>query len=103
MGAAADCTYTKYYQSDTQARMQIINDWNTASAVYEKQMNIGLGLINITVMSSTCPTTPDPNNIWNQGCSNAYDITTRLSDFSRWRAKTPDDGAGLWHLMTNCP
>ncbi|KAI9306123.1 Metallo-peptidase family M12-domain-containing protein, partial [Cunninghamella echinulata] len=103
MGAAADCTYTKYYQSDTQARMQIINDWNTASAVYEKQMNIGLGLINITVMSSTCPTTPDPNNVWNQGCSNAYDITTRLSDFSRWRAKTPNDGAGLWHLMTNCP
>ncbi|KAI8335012.1 Metallo-peptidase family M12-domain-containing protein [Chlamydoabsidia padenii] len=103
MGAAADCTYTKYYQSDVNARMQIINDWNTASAVYERQLNIGLGLINITIMSSTCPTSPDAKNPWNQDCSDGYSMNTRLSDFSRWRGDIGNDGAGLWHLMTNCP
>ncbi|CAO3591310.1 unnamed protein product [Absidia cylindrospora] len=103
MGAAADCTYTKYYQDDVKTRMQIINDWNSASALYEKQLNIGLGLINITIMNSTCPTTIDRNNPWNRGCSDNYVMSTRLSDFSRWRGNIGKDGAGLWHLMTNCP
>ncbi|KAI8099578.1 Metallo-peptidase family M12-domain-containing protein [Halteromyces radiatus] len=102
MGAAADCTYTKYYQSDVQARMQIINDWNSASAVYERQLNIGLGLINITIMNSVCPTSVDSNNPWNRDCSDSYSISTRLSDFSQWRGNIADQ-AGLWHLMTNCP
>ncbi|CAO3599534.1 unnamed protein product [Absidia cylindrospora] len=103
MGAAADCTYTKYYQDEVKARMQIINDWNSASAVYERQLNIGLGLINITIMTSTCPSSVDSNNAWNRDCSDSYSMTTRLSDFSRWRGNIGDDGAGLWHLMTNCP
>ncbi|ORX58092.1 hypothetical protein DM01DRAFT_1405741 [Hesseltinella vesiculosa] len=103
MGAAADCTYQRYYKSDTQAKTQIISDWNQASAVYERQLNIGLGLINITLMGDACPTSIDQNTAWNQDCSDGYSISSRLSDFSAWRARLGDDGAGLWHLMTNCP
>ncbi|KAI8059505.1 Metallo-peptidase family M12-domain-containing protein [Gongronella butleri] len=103
MGVAADCTYQRYYQSDTATKTQIINDWNQASAVYERQLNVGLGLINITLMGSSCPSSPNPNTPWNQDCSTAYTISDRLSDFSKWRATLGNDGAGLWHLMTNCP
>ncbi|KAF7728028.1 hypothetical protein EC973_006793 [Apophysomyces ossiformis] len=102
MGAAADCTYTKYYTPATNARMQIIKDWNLASAVYDRSFNILLGLINITIKAETCPSVPDPNEPWNQACSNSYTISNRLSDFSRWRGTMPNDGAGLWHLMTSC-
>ncbi|KAI7862691.1 Metallo-peptidase family M12-domain-containing protein [Spinellus fusiger] len=102
MGAAADCTYVKYYQSTTNARMQIINDWNSASAAYERSFNISLGLINITTMSEICPPTPDPSASWNRACADTYTISNRLSDFSLWRSKIGNDGAGLWHLMTNC-
>jgi hypothetical protein len=82
--------------------MQIINDWNQASAVYERSFNISLGLINITVMDLTCPTTPASNTAWNQACSSSYTISDRLSDFSQWRGTLGNDGAGLWHLMTQC-
>ncbi|KAL0078490.1 Metallo-peptidase family M12-domain-containing protein [Phycomyces blakesleeanus] len=102
MGAAADCTYVKYYQSMTNARMQIINDWNTASAAYERSFNVSLGLITITIMSETCPTTVAANATWNRPCSDSYTISSRLSDFSLWRSKIGNDGAGLWHLMTSC-
>ncbi|KAG0169355.1 hypothetical protein DFQ30_003702 [Apophysomyces sp. BC1015] len=98
----ADCTYAKYYQPVSNVRMQIIKNWNLVSAVYDRTFNIQLGLINITIKAETCPTTPAPDVAWNQACSNPYTITNRLSDFSRWRGQMPKDGAGLWHLMTNC-
>ena len=100
MGVAADCTYTRHYGSVEDARTQIINNWNTASGVYEQTFNIQLGLINITILPETCPSTPEPD--WNRDCSNSYTISDRLSDFSLWRSYMSDDGAGLWHLMTNC-
>ncbi|KAI9024900.1 Metallo-peptidase family M12-domain-containing protein [Phycomyces nitens] len=102
MGVAADCSYTKYYETTEKARTQIINDWNSASAVYESSFNIALGIINITIMNEVCPTTPATNTLWNQGCSDAYTINNRLSDFSQWRGTMSEDGAGLWHLMTQC-
>ncbi|KAI9278850.1 Metallo-peptidase family M12-domain-containing protein [Phascolomyces articulosus] len=100
MGVAADCTYTRHYGSIEDARTQIINNWNTASGVYESTFNIQLGIINITILPETCPSTPEPD--WNRDCSNSYTISERLSDFSLWRSYMSDDGAGLWHLMTNC-
>ncbi|KAI8379013.1 Metallo-peptidase family M12-domain-containing protein [Blakeslea trispora] len=102
MGVAADCTYVKYYQNADNARMQIINDWNSVSSVYDSAFNVAIGLINITIMDSTCPSTPASSTGWNQACSTSYSISTRLSDFSRWRGNIGNDGAGLWHLMTNC-
>ncbi|KAI7853791.1 Metallo-peptidase family M12-domain-containing protein [Circinella umbellata] len=102
IGAAADCTYAQFYQSPERAREQIINDFNTASAVYERTFNVQLGLINITVKDAACPSTPSSNERWNQVCSTSYTITNRLSDFSRWRGSIKNDGASLWHLMTSC-
>jgi Metallo-peptidase family M12B Reprolysin-like len=30
-------------------------------------------------------------------------LDDRLSLFSQWRGNKGNDGAGLWHLMSNCP
>lgn len=102
MGVAADCTYVKYYQNSDNARTQIINDWNSVSSVYTSTFNVGLGLINITLMDAMCPPAPVASTNWNQACSTSYSISSRLSDFSRWRGNIGNDGAGLWHLMTDC-
>jgi hypothetical protein len=53
-------------------------------------------------MDATCPTTPAKNTAWNTACSSTYTISDRLSDFSEWRGSLGNDGAGLWHLMTQC-
>ncbi|OZJ06254.1 hypothetical protein BZG36_00797 [Bifiguratus adelaidae] len=102
MGAAADCTYVQYYGSAANARIQIINDWNTASGVYEQTFNISLGLITLNIMSDVCPSPVNTSLPWNQNCSADYTIDLRLSDFSEWRGGLGDDGTGLWHLMTQC-
>ncbi|KAI8987454.1 Metallo-peptidase family M12-domain-containing protein [Mycotypha africana] len=102
MGAAADCTYVKYYQSVDNAKLQIINDFNTASALFEETFNISLGLMNITLMNSNCPSEVDSSVPWNRACQANYSIGDRLSDFSLWRSNRSNDGAGLWHLMTKC-
>ncbi|KAJ2081424.1 hypothetical protein H4R24_002359 [Coemansia sp. RSA 988] len=103
MGAAADCTYVTKYQSQDNARQQILSDWNQASAVYERQLNVALGLIDLQIEEFTCPSKIDNSKAWNRGCSDSYKIDQRLSDFSVWRAAKGEDGSGLWHLMTNCP
>ena len=102
MGAAADCTYTAAYQGIQNARIQMINDWNTASTVYERTFNVSLGIIQLYMMTPVCPTTISRNITWNQNCSSSYTINSRLSDFSIWRGARGEDGAGLWHLMTQC-
>ncbi|KAJ2788474.1 hypothetical protein GGI18_002929, partial [Coemansia linderi] len=104
MGAAADCSYVTSYQSQDKARTQMLSDWNQASAVYERQLNVALGLIELQIEDLVCPAAPDAAKAWNRACSEAYTIDRRLSDFSTWRAaKGGKDGSGLWHLMTNCP
>ncbi|CEP15429.1 hypothetical protein [Parasitella parasitica] len=102
MGAAADCTYVQYYRSADNAKTQIINNFNMASAVFEETFNISLGLINITIMDRSCPAEIDKDVSWNRACNGSYSLGDRLSDFSLWRSKMSNDGAGLWHLMTNC-
>lgn len=74
-----------------------------ASAVFEDTFNVALGLINITIMDPTCPTNIDSKKAWNRACDANYFLGDRLSDFSLWRSTMSKDGAGLWHLMTNCP
>ena len=49
----------------------------------------------------------DVHSPWNVGCpesgASGLDLNARLSVFSQWRGdKGGSDGAGLWHLMTNC-
>ncbi|ORY90345.1 Metallo-peptidase family M12-domain-containing protein [Syncephalastrum racemosum] len=102
MGAAADCTYVGSYGGIRYARLQMINDWNVASAVYERTFNVSLGLIYMHMSLPQCPKLVDAQKTWNQGCSSYYTINDRLSDFSLWRGNRGDDGAALWHLMTKC-
>ncbi|KAG0180247.1 hypothetical protein DFQ29_000981 [Apophysomyces sp. BC1021] len=98
----ADCSYVKSYGGIRYARIQMINDWNTASAVYERTFNISLGLIYLHMSVPECPQRPIAPMSWNQDCSRFYTINNRLSDFSLWRGKKGEDGAALWHLMTKC-
>lgn len=68
------------------------------------------GIVELNVQSGTCPTTAsavDTANPWNVGCQEGggpgLSLNDRLSTFSQWRGdKGGSDGAGLWHLMTNC-
>lgn len=99
MGVAADCTYVKFYKTQENAKRQIIHNFNMASALFEETFNISLGIMNITLMNaSSCD-----NVSWNRPCNANYSLADRLSDFSLWRSHLGNDGAGLWHLMTNCP
>ncbi|KAM0790766.1 hypothetical protein ACM66B_004616 [Microbotryomycetes sp. NB124-2] len=110
VGVAADCTYTTRYGGQTGAREQILADFNQANALYQRSFNMSLGIIELNVQSGSCPTSSsqvDPNNPWNVGCqeggSPGVSLNDRLSIFSQWRGdKGGADGAGLWHLMTNC-
>ncbi|RKP11725.1 Metallo-peptidase family M12-domain-containing protein, partial [Piptocephalis cylindrospora] len=99
-GVAADCAYVTSYKNQDAARAQILQVWNQASAVYERSFNVVLGILLLDIRDAGCPTAPDP--AWNRACSSDYPIGQRLSDFSKWRGDKGEDGAGLWHLMTQC-
>lgn len=82
--------------------MAILNDWNTASALYRRTFNVSLGIVELAVMDATCPTQADSANPWNVGCT-ALSLNDRLSVFSAWRGSAKrGDQAGLWHLMSGC-
>ncbi|CAO3570025.1 unnamed protein product [Mortierella alpina] len=104
MGVAADCTYVRKYQGAAKVRQQILANFNTASAIYESTFNVALGVIALNIVPDGCPATPVKGQEWNQDCSPAYLMENRLSDFSFWRGQDgrANDGAGLWHLMTEC-
>ncbi|KAH9820845.1 disintegrin-like metalloprotease [Melampsora americana] len=107
IGVAADCTYVSRYGTQDAARTAILNNVNSASALYLKTFNVSIGVVELNVQSPVCPKTPDQNSPWNIGCpesgSQGLDLNQRLSAFSDWRGKKGgSDGAGLWHLMTNC-
>ncbi|PPQ90437.1 hypothetical protein CVT25_014955 [Psilocybe cyanescens] len=102
MGVAADCTYVSNYKTQEDATSQIINNWNSASALYKNTFNVSLGIAELQVRSAICPTTVNADNIWNIPCSSAQ-LDARLSLFSQWRGAKGNDNIGLWHLMSGCP
>jgi hypothetical protein len=103
MGVALDCNYVATYGSTDAARSQVLNDWNQISALYKSTFNISLGIIELTVMNGSCPSTAVSGQEWNVGCDKNLTLDQRLSDFSQWRGSKGDDGVGLWHLMSACP
>ncbi|GFZ46899.1 Disintegrin and metalloproteinase domain-containing protein B [Saitozyma sp. JCM 24511] len=103
MGVALDCNYVATYGSSDAARSQVLNDWNQISALYKSTFNISLGIIELTVMNGSCPSTAVSGQEWNVGCDKNLTLDQRLSDFSQWRGSKGDDGVGLWHLMSACP
>lgn len=38
MGVAADCTYASKYNGQANATTQILNNWNSASALYKARL-----------------------------------------------------------------
>ncbi|VDC01988.1 unnamed protein product [Peniophora sp. CBMAI 1063] len=104
MGVAADCEYVQLYGSQENATQQILNDWNTASALYKSTFNVSLGIIELQVQDPVCPSTINDSAPWNVACNTTgVDLNDRLSLFSAWRGERANDGAGLWHLVSACP
>lgn len=101
IGVATDCTYTNSFNSTQSVRENVINQMNTASALYERTFNISLGLQNLTVSPASCPGTPAQATEWNQDCSDNVDIQDRLNMFSAWRGLQSDNNA-LWTLLSTC-
>lgn len=101
IGVATDCTYTADFANETAARTNIISQVNTASQVYESTFNISLGIQNLTISASSCPTTASTEAPWNVGCSSSVTITDRLNLFSAWRGQHNDTNA-YWTLMSTC-
>ncbi|KTW32439.1 uncharacterized protein T551_00529 [Pneumocystis jirovecii RU7] len=100
MAAALDCNYVSQFQTVNDATRHIISLYNKVSAIYEETFNISLGLLNITVMESSCPVKENSNVPWNIDCS-SHTISDRLRLFSTWRSKI-SDGIALWSLFTSC-
>lgn len=101
VGIAADCTYAQHYGSQDAARTQILNNMNSASGLYKSTFNVSLGVVELNVQGLSCPSTAPSDMPWNVGCNNLQ-MDDRLSVFSQWRGNKGRDGAGIWHLMTNC-
>ncbi|KAA1074985.1 hypothetical protein PGT21_026310 [Puccinia graminis f. sp. tritici] len=109
IGIAVDCTYLRKYGSTDAVRLAVLNNMHLVSSVYQRTFNISLGIVEINIPSeSTCPSQPSSDRPWNVDCPDAssqgLDINERLNKFSKWRSdKGGSDGAGLWHLLTDCP
>ncbi|KAJ3326561.1 hypothetical protein HDU91_004611, partial [Kappamyces sp. JEL0680] len=102
MGVAADCSYVTAKGGIQNALSAILENWNSASKVYESTFNVQLGVAKVLLQESCNSPASVTSLPWNQDCTNpAYTIQNRLSDFSQWRG-TQQDGMGLWHLMTKC-
>jgi hypothetical protein len=102
VGVATDCSYTATFDSETEARENVINQMNSASEVFERTFNISLGLAELVISPRDCPGSPQASTPWNVGCSSSTNIQDRLSLFSAWRG-TRQDQYSHWTLLTNCP
>lgn len=106
VGVAADCRFVQTYGGAPNATTQILNDFNSATALYKSTFDVSLGIIELAVMDPTCPaneTASTTSTPWNVDCLSTVTLNDRLSLFSAWRGAKGADGAGLWHLMSGCP
>ncbi|KAL8716626.1 MAG: hypothetical protein Q9225_006059 [Loekoesia sp. 1 TL-2023] len=101
VGVATDCGYTASFDSDDEVRQNIIQQFQTASNLYEKTFSITLGLADLTINKKDCPATPAQDTPWNTGCTGNTTITDRLNMFSEWRGERNDTNA-YWTLLTSC-
>lgn len=103
VGVATDCSYTSSFNSSEAVRANVIQQFNTASELYQSSFNITLGLRNLTVSDAECPGTPPASAPWNIGCPSSTTIEQRLNLFSTWRGQRADNNA-FWTLLAgpNC-
>jgi Metallo-peptidase family M12/Disintegrin len=98
VGVATDCSYTGSFNSSESVRANVIQQFNTASELYQSTFNITLGLRNLTVSDAECPGTPPAAAPWNIGCPSPTTIDERLNLFSTWRGQRNDNNA-YWTLL----
>jgi Metallo-peptidase family M12/Disintegrin len=98
VGVATDCTYTASFNSSEAVRANVIQQFNSASELYQSTFNITLGLRNLTVSDRECPGTPPAAAPWNIGCPSSTTIENRLNLFSTWRGQRGDNNA-YWTLL----
>lgn len=102
VGLALDCNYVQTYNGGDNARRHILGVMNQVSDLYRRTFNVSLGVIELEVENSTCPSSAPSDKTWNVGCDAGISLDERLSRFSQWRGQRSGDGAGLWHLMSAC-
>ncbi|VVT50896.1 uncharacterized protein SAPINGB_P002916 [Magnusiomyces paraingens] len=107
VGLAGDCSLLSSFNSTSSTREWLISIVNTASQIYETQLNVTLGISALVLVNETsCPTSSDSSSStpWSYDCST--NVNTSMSDrlglFSEWRGKRSDDGIAVWTLMTSC-
>ncbi|KAJ3128867.1 hypothetical protein HK098_003194 [Nowakowskiella sp. JEL0407] len=97
MSVVLDCNFVSQFKGDVAAaKNRTLTSWNIISQLYQKSFNIGLGIVNLTILPTCNNSTDYPFNV---PCSASYQITQRLSDFSKWRGTQKDD-ISLYHLVT---
>ncbi|OIW29061.1 fungal ADAM-like protein [Coniochaeta ligniaria NRRL 30616] len=101
LGIAADCTYTRDFDSVAAVRSNIIQQVNAASEVYESTFNISLQIQNLTISDANCPATALTSAPWNMDCASDVSISDRLRLFSTWRGAIVDTNA-FWTLLSLC-
>lgn len=100
IGIAIDCSYRNLFDSDADARRNVINVVNTASVVFENSFNIALALQDMVMSESECQNSTPAVHQWNMPCSTG-DLSWRLNKFGDWRT-TVQDTNSFWTLMTAC-
>lgn len=100
IGIMTDCSFTAGFDSSDSAHRYIVNMVNTASVVFESSFNVSLGIRNLTISDSSCPSGSSGSTSWNVPCSQG-DLNSRLGTFSQWRSSLYDSNA-YWTLLTGC-
>ncbi|KAJ9144679.1 Fungal ADAM-like protein [Pleurostoma richardsiae] len=101
LGIAADCTYTRDFDSVSAVRSNIVQQINSASELYESTFNISLQIQNLTISDANCPATAPASAPWNLDCTSDVTISDRLGLFSQWRGDIIDTNA-FWTLLSLC-
>lgn len=93
VGIATDCGYTGSFTTDEEARINIIDQMNRASQLFEETFSISLGIANLTLSDRNCPTTEQATAKWNRPCTAGLSINNQLNLFSEWRSQRQDENA----------
>lgn len=107
VGIAADCNLVAAFNTTSAVREWIVETVNSASEVYERQLNITLGISALVLVNeTTCPSQPDTSSStpWSYSCdyNPSNGMSDRLGSFSQWRGRRPTDEIAVWTLLTTC-
>lgn len=107
MGIAADCGFVSSFNSSSATREWIVEMVNSASQIYEKQLNVTLGISALVLVNETsCPSSSQSSSAtpWSYSCESnpSTAMNDRLGLFSAWRGKRNSDEIAAWTLLTTC-